>query len=104
MKTFYELEKAERDKYLQEFKKTPVGKDMNILLGLYHVLTVVFFVLWGYLEGFSNELKQDQEFSWLINAIGVFTALSFFISILYQFYLNFNFTAWLKNKYDIKRW
>lgn len=92
MKTYYDLTIDERKKYLKEFKKTPVGRDLyiekSIMAIVAGVLLIVIFLL-----GF---LTDDFDF---IGSILLIVMIE-----VYNIYFNLNFTAWLKNKHDIKRW
>lgn len=96
MKTYYDLTKKERGEYLKEFKKTPVGKEMKMTLNLSFFAFLAFIILESVFVSFGyNEYGNFFDVaSWV--AIG--------LSILYEIFIDINFTAWLKNKYDIKRW
>ena len=93
MKTYYDLTKEEKQKYVKEFKKTPVGKDMNIKRFIVNLVTttivILFLVIDIYYE--TNLYTSIFFFAFLINFIN-------------ETYFNINFTSWLKNKHDIKRW
>lgn len=106
MKTYYDLTKKERKEYEKEFKKTPVGKDLNSNKVLFEVILGVFFFVYGFVIGFTSGVEEflDQSSLMLTNLLEVLFYIMLLISSAYNFYVNINFTAWLKNKYDIKRW
>lgn len=92
MKTYYDLTIDERKKYLKEFNKTPIGKDIyieKIIMDL--VVSILLFCIF-----LSSFLTDDYDFVGGIILISLIEA--------YHIYFNLNFTAWLKNKHDIKRW
>ena len=93
MKTYYDLTNEEKKKYEKEFKKTPIGKDMNIRKIMVDVLSTVIIVV-----VFLIDYQMETNFS----TASFFCAL--LIDVVYKAYFNLNFTAWLKNKHDIKRW
>jgi len=93
MKTYYDLTNEEKKKYEKEFKKTPIGRDMNIRKIIVHILATAIIVL-----VFLIDYQMETNFS-----TGLFFC-ALLIDVAYKAYFNLNFTAWLKNKHDIKRW
>lgn len=93
MKTYYDLTNKEKREYLKEFKKTPVGKDMNIRRIIADIITTTILVLFFVID-----------WTYETNIFNIIFVCSCIIEILYNTYFNLNFTAWLKNKHDIKRW
>ena len=94
MITYYDLEKKEKKKYEKEFKKTPVGKEIThrkIIIELLMLAIDVFLLFCIFY------LKIENDFSdvWLF---------TFFVFLISYIYYDTNFTAWLKNKHNIKRW
>lgn len=94
MITYYDLENKEKKKYEKEFKKTPVGKEINHRKIIIEVLMLSIDLFLIFCEFY---LKIENDFS----DVWLFTFLVFIISYIY---FDINFTAWLKNKHDIKRW
>lgn len=92
MKTYYDLTIDQRKKYLIEFKKTPIGKDIYIKRLIMDFVGSILLIC-IFLTGF---LTDDYDFIGGIVLISLVDA--------YHIYFNLNFTAWLKNKHDIKRW
>ena len=93
MKNYYDLTSQEKKKYENEFKKTPVGKDMYIEGTILYIITSIMVCLFLYMD-----FKINSNYSASVMCI------AFVINTVYKAYLNINFTAWLKNKYEIKRW
>ena len=93
MKTYYDLTKEEKQKYVKEFKKTPVGKDMNIKRTIVNLVTTIIVILFLVIDVYYET--------------NLYTSILFFvflIDFINETYFNINFTSWLKNKHDIKRW
>lgn len=105
MKNYYELKKSDRQKYLKEFRKTPVGKEMNFRLICCWIITFAFWFVSGYVFGLTEDIDVfTKEATLFMNIMDILAIFGFVFSSLYSAYLNFNFTAWLKNKYEIRRW
>ena len=96
MKTYYDLSKQERKDYMKEFKQTPVGKEINIGYTLISILTLILFIATDFLTYSNAELAARLSIYALILMIAV--------DLIFTLYININFTAWLKNKHNIKRW
>lgn len=99
MKTYYDLTAKEKKTYVKEFKKTPVGKEMNtnrIFLDVLFFIAISIDFLFG--------LFTETEYIAMENLILASQTFTFAIAFIYDAYFNINFTAWLKNKYEIKRW
>jgi hypothetical protein len=97
MKTYYDLSKSERKNYLKDFKKTPVGKEINEGHVLLNILAFIVFVA-SFILSYYEVSDTLSEIFWII------FVLCAIIDAFIMFYENVNFTAWLKNKHDIKRW
>ena len=93
MKTYYDLTNQEKSKYEKEFRKTPVGKDMYIRRIIADILATAIVIL-----VFLIDYQMETNFS-----TGLFFC-TLLLVVVYKVYYNVNFTAWLKNKHDIKRW
>ena len=50
MKTYYDLTSQEKKKYENEFKKTPVGKDMYIEGTILYIITSIMVCLFLYMD------------------------------------------------------
>lgn len=101
MKTYYDLTNKEKSKYIDEFKKTPGGKDLFGWRAFFIILTAIILVVVVALSIYEEEAKiVISEMELIENFCGFIIGLT----IVYSIYLNINFTGWLKNKYDIKRW
>jgi len=100
MKTYYDLTAKEKKTYVKEFKKTPVGKEMNTN----RIFLVVLFVIAISIDFLFGFLFTETEYNAMENLILASQTFTFAISFIYNAYFNINFTAWLKNKYEIKRW
>ena len=100
MKIYYDLETKEREKYVEEFKKTPVGNKMNKTKIAIDIIWLIFIIAMVATEILFAESEFDSIF--LIFSAAQF--LTLLVGGVYSVYFNINFTAWLKNKYDIKRW
>ena len=92
MKLYYDLTNNEISNYQKEFIKTPVGKKMNIIRMMMDTLWLVCLIL-----SFIPELLNFSHYLF-------FSMIMIIIIASYEIYFNINFTAWLKNKYNIKRW
>lgn len=101
MKTYYDLISKERDKYMDEFKNTPVGKDLfktrAILIVLTSIILVGVMVLGIYLEETNSVINNLEKME-------NFAGFMLIFNIIYSVYFNINFTSWLKNKHNIKKW
>lgn len=101
MKTYYDLTSKEKGKYIDEFKKTPGGKGLFETRAILIILTAIIYIgvmILSIYEEESNLVLSQFE------AIENFGGFMIVLTITYSTYFNINFTSWLKNKYDIKRW
>lgn len=101
MKTYYDLTSKEKGKYIDEFKKTPGGKNLFETRAVLIILTAIIYI------GVMALSIYAEESSIAINKMGAiedFAGFMIILTILYSTYFNINFTSWLKNKHDIKRW
>lgn len=103
MKTYYDLTRKEREKYLDEFKKTPVGKEYNQNSKLIFVIASILLGISIFISCLTSDITSDKV-NLFVDWIGTLGFLVFIIYDVYLIYINVNFTSWLKNKYDIKRW
>jgi len=106
MKTYYDLKKEERKNYYKEFKKTPVGKELNFRSICILIITVACWFVAGFVSGYQDGsgavLTQETEL--FINAMYMLALVGLLIYTGFTAYVNINFSGWLKNKHDIKRW
>lgn len=101
MKTYYDLTSKEKGKYIDEFKKTPGGKTLFEARAIYIILTVIVYVV---VVGLSIYEEETGTMINYMESIENFAGFMIILTIVYSTYFNVNFTSWLKNKYDIKRW
>ncbi|MBR3898076.1 MAG: hypothetical protein IKJ43_02205 [Bacilli bacterium] len=97
-KNFYELDKEDRKKYLEEFYQLPfvkgivAGKDIALIVGfifLFMSLVVSHFVDFEMVLPFFNDIS---------NFIGICTLL-FYVCL--EIYLWISFVRWLKIKHKV---
>ncbi|MBQ7136466.1 MAG: hypothetical protein IJO43_00630 [Bacilli bacterium] len=93
MKTYYDLSLSEKKKYKKEFKSTPGGKDIWIQLTIIQLLSIAFLATCIFIDTQTN-----SYFS--INVLFIIILVEEACKLVF----NINFTAWLKNKHNIKRW
>lgn len=98
MKTYYDLTSSELAKYRKEFKKTPQGKNLFYRIVSLDVMLLALFALYCIIVIFEPESAGNDFFDW------VFIIALIACYDVENIYYNINFNAWLKNKYDIKRW
>lgn len=101
MKTYFDLSNKEKDKYMYEFKKTPGGKNLFEVRVILIILTVIIYI------GVSALSIYGEETNSVINNLSKiedFAGFMILLTIVYSTYFKINFTSWLKNKYEIKRW
>lgn len=106
MKNYYDLTKKERDNYLKEFKKSPVGKEMNFRKICILIITFACWIIGGFVSGLQDGSGTvvARETEIFIGSMAMLALFGLLIYSGFTAYMNINFTAWLKNKYDIKRW
>jgi len=93
MKTYYDLTISEKKKFKKEFKKTPGGKDICVQLTIIQLLSIAIFATCIFID-----TRTNSYFS--INALFIIVLVEEVCKLV----LNINFTAWLKNRHNIKRW
>lgn len=101
MKTYYDLTSKEKGKYIDEFKKTPGGKSLFETRAILIILTAIIYIGVMALSIYEEEAKIVIS---EIETIENFAGFMIVLTIVYSTYFNINFTAWLKNKHEIKRW
>lgn len=101
MKTYYDLTSKEKGKYIAEFKKTPGGKSLFERRAFLIILALIFYFGIGLLSIYEEEANLVvSQFETIEN----FAGFMIILAIAYSTYFEINFTSWLKNKHDIKRW
>ena len=101
MKTYYDLTSKEKGNYIDEFKKTPGGKSLFETRAVLIILTAIIFVGVIILSIYTEETSSMMDKLELIEKYATFMLV---FTIAYSTYFNINFTSWLKNKHEIKRW
>ena len=101
MKTYYDLTSKEKGNYIDEFKKTPGGKSLFETRAFLIILTAIIYIVVIVLSIYAEETNKLLD---KIDLIEKYATFMIVMTILYSTYFNINFTSWLKNKHDIKRW
>ncbi len=99
-KTYYDLTDVEIKEYLNEFKKTPGGKTINLVSNIFYAVIIIFTICVIALTLLS--MKYDKDCNVILSVIQ-FTILFISVCVVY-FYQNICFSSWLKHKHKIKRW
>ena len=89
MKTYYDLTSKEKKAFLDEFKKTPGGKNIFIT----QIIVNFLFSLLSLILTFEY---SESIFSYYLFIL--------FIPLVYDIYVDIMFSCWLKNKHNIRRW
>lgn len=97
LKTYFDLTSKDREKYRDDFVKTSVGKSLFDLKNKVFIVFSVLFVLYVLMVLFIG----DNVAVIVIEKVLYFVFFAFLFSWIY---FDLNFSAWLKNKHDIKRW
>ena len=98
MKTYYDLTNQEKDKYIDEFKKTPGGISSFKSRACSIILAFFMFALAVVL---SFNFEDGSEVMTTIEAFGM---IALCLALIYSISFEFSFCSWLKIKHNIRRW
>ena len=82
-------------------KKTPGGKNLFEARAVLLIFAAIIFI-GSIISGIYAD--ETSSMATQLELIDQFSLFMIVVAVVYSTYFNINFTAWLKNKHDIKRW